>query len=273
MDTLDERTEALEWEVHGLKRKMDCVLRGTRLVAEGFPTMEALWVNKVEGAEKKWQELKQETAEALCSDIAAHLQIRYPPEERSEGTERALWLFRECLQGQNVVKNVHAQTKWNQASGARDRLQGVFVIVLNFSHESLAAGRSLKVLDKALAQKSGIRQGAPDQDALMAPAGGAAAAAVPKRLLYPERTPEEREKAQARKGNKGKGKGKGGGRGNKGKGGQGADKGKGKGKGKGGRGGRGGAQAAAGAAGAGADPAAAAAAPAAAAAAPAGGAA
>jgi predicted outer membrane lipoprotein len=222
---LEEKTERLEWTVSGIKRKVDSMMKGCSLIAEGFGRIETLWVEHIEVAAKNWKGLKEGLPVKLCEDMAEHLQLPYPPAADSEGLQKHLHTFLSAINNTGVIRNVYAQTKWSQAEDMRVRLNGVFCISLNFGNESLRANEALKFLDKALARQSGLRTG--DGDVVLPAAG---APALIRRLLYPEKTPEERERANAK--GKGKGKGKADGKG-KGKGGKKGGKGK---KGRGGKG-------------------------------------
>jgi hypothetical protein len=207
-DHLEDSVYRLDWQVVGLKRRLDQVTKCCTVVVEGTKSLETAWVTLVETEPKQWRVLKGKVGEAVGRDLAEHLGQPWPL-EGGEGIPGHLKSFVEALSSPDTVRNVHGQTKWDNTSQSRQRLPGVFMLQLTFGSESLDVARLLKVLDQALRRASGLKVHGEEP---MLQEG----APPPRRVLvYLEKTAEERAKG------KGKGKGKGGdGAAGKGKGGE-----------------------------------------------------
>ncbi len=176
------------------------------MIAEGMTQAEVVWNEKVGGDNKDWRALKAQLPEALAKDLAAHLEEAWPlaVEEDPSQTAKDLKGFYAALSTPGVLLNAYAQTKWSEATGARVRIPGTFVLGLAFGEEALHVTSILRRLDKQLRKKSGLKV---DGEEPMPQAG----LVVKRVLLYPEKTAEERSKGKGNdgKGHKGKAKGKG----------------------------------------------------------------
>jgi hypothetical protein len=235
LDALESSVSRLDKITSGLKRKVDMAFKATNIICEGFPRVEALWQECAgEGVVPKlWRELKQRAPEAVCRDIADHLELPWPVPEADDNRNRLVRALHAHLPLPGVVANVYDQLKWDEASQSRLHKVGAFKIMLNFGIEALEIQPLLRGLDRYMRRASGLVVAGDDAEM---PAAGEAAGPRTRRLIYLEKTHAEQQKG------KGKGKGddadKGAGKGKKGqkgqKGGRGGKGGKGRGRGKGG---------------------------------------
>eukprot|EP00959_Pyramimonas_sp_CCMP1952_P314814 6589909-Pyramimonas_sp.AAC.1 len=198
---------------------LDALLKSTVLIVEGFPQADVFYLGKKEAG--AFRELKEEWPNVVCKEVAERLDVTWPLDDQmgggnNERTEAVRCLYR-ALSARGLIVGVYEERKWSDAAGGGSgwqRLPGVFKTRLRFCTESLLVQSALGPLDKLLRTACGLDvDGRPTRVQGVEP--------PPRRLLYLERTPEERGKGKGGKGPKGgkgdKGKGKAG-KGGKGKG-------------------------------------------------------
>ncbi|CAK0790783.1 unnamed protein product, partial [Prorocentrum cordatum] len=233
---LEERQDYLERVVRGLKRKVNEVTKSCHLVCEGCHGLQALYEQHVPA--NKFRELREAAPETLVRDLAAKLEEGWP----LQGDTANVSSLRKLLEGLSepgTLRGVYQQVRTEQ--GSKVPVPGTFYLVLRFSIDSLAVERSVQRFDAPLRRASGLAVRGAQPPPL--PAGQDPPAKV---LLWVEKTPEEKEAAEARRQAKGRGKGnkgrvkggKGGGKSSGSKGDKSGGKGGGKGGRKGGKGGR-----------------------------------
>jgi hypothetical protein len=188
---LEEGLEAVRYQVGGLKRRVDQVMKCTTLIVEGATRAEELWQTHIAKDRPEWREFKQKLGEALVRDWAEHLGVAAWPLNGEQPEVGLLRSLHGCLGAADVIRNVHGQDKWSEANQARVRMPETFLVQLTFCAETLEIGRCLKGIDKQLRRASGLRV---DGDVTMQDG------AVPpkKRVAYLEKTQAERERAKGR---------------------------------------------------------------------------
>ena len=154
---LEQAVERLDGTVGGVKRRIDEVMKCTKLVLEGFPRVETQWVELVGASveHKKWSELKEATAEAVGRDICEHLSVAWPPAGAEPKAVRVAALVNAMAQP-GVVTNLYAQTAWDHAQEDRVRKPGHFIVHLSFGLQALQIQTVLGGLDKDMRRASGL---------------------------------------------------------------------------------------------------------------------
>ena len=199
---MEERMAAVEYHMGGMKRRMDNIYKGSRLVAEGLVHAEMLWQTKVGGDVKDWKGLKTAFPEALGKDLATHLEVEWPiPQVAVNNGQHMIQEVVNGLSSPGVLLNIYEQKRYCAEADDRVRIKGTFVLCLAFGEDMLRIKKVLSHLDKALRRNSGLKV---DNEEPMPHSG-----APPRRmLLYPEKTAEERNKGKGARGTGSKGNGK-----------------------------------------------------------------